>query len=76
MAYVPDAKLRTEEGAQKHGYRLEDLERAEENARHIRAVGGKSRRWMWALVALVVVVAVAAVIYQFAAPSDLALPAR
>ncbi len=76
MAYVPDAKLRTEEGAQKYGYRLEDLERAEENARHIRAVGGRSRRWLWVILAFVMVVAAVAIIYLFAAPSDLALPTR
>ena len=76
MTSVPDARQRTEEGAQKYGYRLEDLERAEEAARHARAVGGRSWRWMWALVALIVVVAAVVVIYQFAAPSDLALPTR
>ena len=76
MAYVPDAKLRTEEGAQKYGYRLEDLERAEQEARHARAVGRRSRRWMWAILAFVIVAAAVVVIYQFAAPSDLALPTR
>ena len=76
VAFVPDARQSTEQGSQKYGYRLEDLERAEEAARHARAVGGRSRRWLWTLVALVVVVAAVAVIYQFAAPSDLALPAR
>ena len=47
--YVPDVRGRIEEGAQKHEYRLEDLERAEEKARHVRAVGGRSRRWLWEL---------------------------
>ena len=71
MAFVPDAKQRTEEGAQKHGHRLEDLERAEKNARHARAVGfGRSRRWLWAALAVIVVVAVLFVIFQFVVPSD------
>lgn len=74
MAFVPDAKQRTEEGAQKYGYRLEDLERAEEKARHVRAVGGRSRRWLWLLVALVVAVAVMFVVFQFVVPSDPIVP--
>ena len=74
MAFVPDAKQRTEEGAQKHGYRLEDLERAEEKAKHARAMGWRSRRWLWAIIALVVVVAVLFVIFQITGPSDAVLP--
>ena len=70
MAYVPDGRQRAEEGAQKYEYRLEDLERAEEKARHVRAVGGRSKRWVWTLVALVVAVAVLFVIFQFVVPSD------
>lgn len=70
MAYVPDGRQRAEEGAQKYEYRLEDLERAEERAKHVRAVGGRSRRWLWVLVALVVAVAVLFVIFQIAVPSD------
>ena len=70
MAYVPDGRQRAEEGAQKYEYRLEDLERAEEKAKHVRAVGGRSRRWLWTLVALVVAVAVLFVIFQVAVPSD------
>ncbi len=71
MAFVPDAKQRTEEGAQKHGHRLEDLERAEKNARHARAAGfGRSRRWLWAALSVIVVVAVLFVIFQFVVPSD------
>ncbi len=76
VASVPDARQRTEEGAQKYSYRLEDLERAEEAARHARAVGGRSRRWLWVIAVFVIVVVAVAVIYQFAAPSDLALPTR
>ena len=68
--YVPDVRGRIEEGSQKHEYRLEDLERAEEKARHVRAVGGRSRRWLLALIAFVVVVAVLFVIFQVAVPSD------
>ena len=67
--YVPEVRGRVEEGARKYEYRLEDLERAEEKARHVRAVGGGSRRWMWALLAFVVVVAVLFVIFQVAVPS-------
>ena len=70
MAYIPDVRGRSEEYAQKHKYRLEDMERAEENARHVRAVGGRSRRWLWTLLTLVVVVAVLFVIFQVAVPSD------
>ena len=73
---VPDARQRIEEGAQKYGYRLEDLERAEEAARHARSMGGESRRWLWVIAAFVIVAAAVVVIYQFAAPSDLALPTR
>ena len=75
MAFVPDAKQRTEEGAQKHGHRLEDLERAEKNARHVRAAGfGRSRRWLWATLAVIVIVAVLFVIYQIVVPLDPVLP--
>ena len=69
MSYVPDVRGRGEEGAKKHEYRLEDLERAEENAMHVRAVGGRSRRWMWAILAIVVVMAVMFVIFQVVVPS-------
>ncbi len=68
--YVPEVRGRVEEGARKYEYRLEELERAEENAKHVRAVGGRSRRWLWTLVALVVAVAVLFVIFQVAVPSD------
>ena len=75
MAFVPDAKQRTEEGAQKHGHRLEDLERAEEKARHVRAAGfGRSRRWLWAILAFVAAVAVLFVIFQVVVPLDPVLP--
>ena len=75
MAFVPDAKQRTEEGAQKHGHRLEDLERAEKNARHARAAGfGRSRRWLWVTLAVIVIVAVLFVIYQIVVPLDPVLP--
>lgn len=71
MAYVPDAKQSIEEGAEKYGHRLDDLERAGERARHARAVGGgRSRRWLWMALAFVVVVAVLFVIFQVAVPSD------
>lgn len=43
MVYIPEVRWRSEEYAQKHKYRLEDMERAEENARHLRALGRTSR---------------------------------
>ncbi len=70
MAYVPDGRQRAEEGAQKYEYRLEDLERAEEKARHVRAVGGRSKRWLWTVLAVVALVVVLFVIFQFVVPSD------
>ena len=70
MAYIPDVRGRSEEGAQKHEYRLEDLERAEQKARHVRAVGSRSRRWMWALLIVALVVAALFLLYQVAVPAD------
>ena len=57
---------RLAEGVLKHKFRLEELERGEEEAKHVRAVGGRS----WALVAFVVVVAVLFLIFQVSVPSD------
>ena len=74
--YVPDVRGRVEEGAQKHGFRLEDLERAEEKARHVRALGGRSRRWLWTILAFVVVVVVLFVVFQVVVPSDPVIPIR
>ena len=51
------------EGSQKHGHRLDDLEREKENAQYARAVGWKSRRWLWMTLFLVVVVAGLFVLY-------------
>ena len=63
------------EGSQKHGHRLEDLERAQKNARHARAAGfGRSRRWLWMTLILVVAIVAVIAVYQFAAPSDVTLP--
>ena len=70
MSYVPDVRGRAEEGAEKHGYRLEDLERAEEKARHVRAVGGKSRRWLWTILIFIAVLTMLFVFFQFVVPSD------
>ena len=65
------------EGSQKHGHRLEDLERAQKNARHARAAGfGKSRRWLWMTLVMVVAVIAVVAIYQLAGPSDAALPGQ
>ena len=64
------------EGSQKHGHRLDDLERAEENAQHGRAVGWKSRRWLWMTLFLVVAVVGLFVLYQVTGASEAALPTR
>lgn len=74
--YIPDVRERSEEGAKQHEARLEDLERAAENERHARTVSGRSRRWLWMVLAVVVLVAVLFVVYQIAVPSDAALPTR
>ena len=70
MAYVPDGRQRSEEGARKYEYRLEELERAEEKAKHVRTLGGRSRRWLWTLLAVVALMAVLFVIFQVAVPTD------
>ena len=57
-------------GAEKHKLNLEELERAEGSAQHVRALGGTSRRWLWMTLWFVVVVAVLFVIYQIGVPSD------
>ena len=67
--YVPEVRGRVEEGARKYEYRLEDLERAEENAKHVRTLGGRSRRWLWTLLAVVALMAVLFVVFQFVVPS-------
>lgn len=75
MAYIPDIRGRVEEGAKQHGRRLEALERAEENARHRRAIGFRSRRWLWATAAAIVILAVLFVIFLAVdVPSSTTLP--
>ena len=74
--YVPDVRWRSEEGAQKHKYRLEDMERAGENARHLRAVGIKSRPWLWTILTFALAVAVLFVVFQVVVPADPVLPIR
>ena len=75
MVYIPDIRGRVEEGAKQHGRRLEDLERAEENARHRRAIGFRSRRWLWLTAAAIVILAVLFVIFQIVdVPSSATLP--
>ena len=70
--YVPDVRGRVEEGAQKHGFRLEDLERAEEKARHVRAArrqdrgGGCGQFWHLSSQWLTVLF----VFFQVVVPSD------
>ena len=62
--YIPDIRGRAEEGAEQHGRRLDDLERAEENARHRRAIGFRSRRWLWLVATIIVILVVLFVIFQ------------
>ena len=73
--YIPDIRGRAEEGAEQHGRRLDDLERAEENARHRRAIGFRSRRWLWLVAAVIVILAMLFVIFQVVdVPSSSTLP--
>ena len=73
--YIPDIRGRVEEGAEQHGRRLDDLERAEENARHRRAIGFRSRRWLWLVAAVIVILAMLFVIFQVVdVPSSSTLP--
>lgn len=61
--YIPDIRGRVEEGAEQHGRRLDDLERAEENARHRRAIGFRSRPWLGLVAAVIVILVVLFVIF-------------
>lgn len=73
--YIPDIRGRVEEGAEQHGRRLDDLERAEENARHRRAIGFRSRRWLWLVAAVIVILVMLFVIFQLVdVPSSSTLP--
>lgn len=73
--YIPDIRGRVEEGAEQHGRRLDDLERAEENARHRRAIGFRSRRWLWLVAAVIVILVMLFVIFQVVdVPSSSTLP--
>ena len=76
MVYIPEVRWRSEEYAQKHKYRLEDMERAEENARHLRALGRTSRPWLGTLLTFAVVAAVLFVVFLFVVPSDTIVPIR
>lgn len=73
--YIPDIRGRVEEGAEQHGRRLDDLERAEESARHRRAIGFRSRRWLWLVAAVIVILVMLFVIFQVVdVPSSSTLP--
>ncbi len=74
MVESPEAQRRIEEGAQQHGHRLEELERNEDNARHVRELGGRDRRWMWMVLALVVALVVLFVLYHLTGASDATPP--
>ena len=62
-------------GAEKHKLNLEDLERAEGSAQHVRSAGfGRSSRWLWMMLWFVVVVAGLFVLYQVTGASEATLP--
>ena len=70
---VPQIHQRFVHGVQRHGHILDDLERAEENARHARKVGGRSFSLPLAVLAVIAVVAIVAVfflIYQITGAAD------
>ena len=60
----------SEQGARKHEYDVEELERAEQNARHARSLGSRSWRWLWTLIGVAVLLAVLFVVYQVVVPAD------
>ena len=64
------------EGSEKHGHRLDDLERAEESERHARAMDSKARRWLWMTLLLVVAVVGLFVLYQLTGASEATLPTQ
>ncbi len=73
MAEDPLIHQRLVHGVQRHGDILDDVERAEENARHARSVEGRSFNWPLVLLAIIVVVAFAAVfffLYQITGAAD------
>ena len=45
-------------GVEKHGHMLKDLERAQENARHARSLGGRSFNWPAAILAFILLAGV------------------
>ena len=62
-------------GAEKHKLNLEELERAEGSAQHVRSVGfGRSSRWLWMTLWFVVVVAGLFLLYQLTGAADAVLP--
>ena len=60
----------SEQGARKHEYDVEELERAEQNARHARSLGSRSWRWLWTLIGVTVLLAALFVVYQVVVPAD------
>ena len=60
----PQIYQRFVHGVQRHGHTLDDLERAEENARHARRIGGRLLVLLWAVLAFIAVVAALFVLYQ------------
>ena len=66
----PQIHQRFVHGVQRHGHILDDLERAAENARHARKIGGRSLGLLWAVLAFIAVVAVLFVLYQITGAAD------
>ena len=70
----PQIHQRFVHGVQRHGHILDDLERAEENARHARKVGGRPffslPLAVLAVIAVVAIVAVFILIYQITGAAD------
>lgn len=62
-------------GAEKHKLNLRDLERAEENAQHVRSAGfGRSSRWLWMTLLFLAAVAGLFALYQLTGAADVTLP--
>ena len=66
----PQIHQRFVHGVQRHGHILDDLERAEENARHARKVGGRSFSLPLAVLAVIAVVAILFLLYQITGAAD------
>lgn len=70
MAENPQIHQRFVHGVERHGHILDELERAEENARHARKMGGRSLGLLWTVLAFIAVVAALFVLYQITGAAD------